>query len=92
MRRLGEYLRSHYNPHCLEATAFVSPVKRCNDSIYYVYQVIISRYEQQLNRDLNHKYFELPRIENRVCYFSVGVMDIIRSIILFNLFIQRRSE
>ncbi|OQR78925.1 hypothetical protein BIW11_02642 [Tropilaelaps mercedesae] len=38
MRRLGEYLRSHYNPHCIEAAGFVSPVKRCNDSIYYVYQ------------------------------------------------------
>ncbi|XP_022692547.1 uncharacterized protein LOC111262507 isoform X2 [Varroa jacobsoni] len=38
MRCLGEYLRAHYNPHCLEAAAFVSPVKRCNDSIYYVYQ------------------------------------------------------
>ena len=39
MRNLGEHLRKNYNPNCLEAASFVSPVKRCNDSMFYVYQV-----------------------------------------------------
>lgn len=62
MRCLGEYLRAHYNPHCLEAAAFVSPVKRCNDSIYYVYQVptliIILSHPEQFSESTNRIIFK----------------------------------
>lgn len=45
MRNLGEHLRKNYNPNCLEAASFVSPVKRCNDSMFYVYQVTAAESE-----------------------------------------------